>query len=97
MLFSLSWQFTDQSEPGERRTLALFEKWAPPEGWEFKGFYGYADGSGGTAIIEVDSAQTLARGTAVWTPWLTFEAQAIVDIQESAAISGEAAAWRDAN
>jgi hypothetical protein len=95
MLFHVTWDFTDQSEEGERRSLAVFEKWQPPAGAEFKGFYGFADGSGGIAIIEVDSAATLARTTAPWTPWLSFTVTPIVPIEESSGIAGEAIGFRD--
>ena len=95
MLFHVTWEFTDQSEEGERRSLAVFGQWQPPEGAQFQGFYGFADGSGGVAIIEADSAQTLFRTTAPWTPWLAFEVTPIIPIEESAQIAGEAVAFRD--
>lgn len=95
MLFHVTWQFTDQSEASERRTLTVFPQWQPPAGAEFKGFYGYADGSGGCAIVEIDSAATLARITASWSPWLRFQVTPIVPIEESVAIGGEAVAFRD--
>ena len=46
-------------------------------------------------MIEVDSAATLARVTAPWTPWLHFTATPIIPIEESAAIGGEGVAFRD--
>jgi hypothetical protein len=95
MLFHVTWQFVDTSEDGNRRSLAVFEKWQPPAGADFQGFYGFADGSGGVAIIEADSAATLARTTAPWTPWLRFTATPIVPIEESAGIAGEAVGFRD--
>ncbi len=95
MLFHLTWQFTDTSEEGERRSLTVFSQWQPPAGADFQGFYGFADGSGGVAIIEVDSAATLARVTAPWTAWLHFTATPILPIEESAAIGGEGVAFRD--
>lgn len=95
MLFHVSWQFADITEEGQRRSLAVFAKWQPPAGAEFRGFYGFADGGGGVAIIEADSAATLASTTAPWTPWLRFTVTPIVPIEESTAISGEAAAFRD--
>lgn len=95
MLFHVTWQFIDTSEAGERRSLAVFAQWQPPAGAQFQGFYGFADGTGGVALIEVDSAATLARTTAPWTPWLRFTATPILPIEESSTIGGEGVAFRD--
>ncbi len=95
MLFHVSWEFIDTSEEGNRRSLAVFSQWQPPAGAEFKGFYGFAGGGGGFAIIEADSAATLARTTAPWTPWLRFKVSPILPIEESSAIAGEAVQFRD--
>src|SRR5262245_26283040 len=95
MLFHVSWQFIDTSEDGIRRSLKVFSKWQPPAGAEFKGFYGYSDGGGGVALIEVDSADTLSRTTSPWVPWLRFTATPIIPIEESSAIAEEAVAFRD--
>lgn len=95
MLFHVTWEFIDTSEDGERRSLAVFSKWQPPAGAEFRGFYGFADNAGGVAIVEVDSEATLSRTTAPWVPWLRFNARPILPIEESAAIGGEAVAFRD--
>lgn len=95
MLFHVTWEFVDTSEEGEKRSLDIFSNWQPPAGAEFRGFYGFADNSGGVAIIEVDSLQTLARTTAPFTAWLHFTATPIIPIEESAAIGGEAVAFRD--
>jgi hypothetical protein len=96
MLFHVTWDFADNSEEGQRRTLELFSKWQPGPG-QFQGFYGFADGAGGVALIEADSAATLARTLAPWTPWLEFQARVVLPVQETAQISGEAAAWRAQN
>ncbi|MSQ27261.1 MAG: DUF3303 domain-containing protein [Dehalococcoidia bacterium] len=95
MLFHVTWDFVDQSEEGERRSLEVFQQWKPPAGAEFKGFYQFADGSGGVAIIEVDSAATLARTTAPWVPWLHFTVTPIVPVEEATAIGMEAIQFRD--
>ena len=95
MLFLVTWTFVDTSETAVRRSLTVFSKWQPPDGAQFHGFYGYADSSGGAAIVEVDSHETLERTTAPWQPWLRFTATAIVPIEESAAIASEAMAFRD--
>ena len=95
MLFHVTWAFKDTGEEGARRSLALLANWQPPAGAEFKGFYGFADGNGGVALIDADSAATVARTTAPWTPWLRFTVTPIVPIEESSAIGGEAIAFRD--
>jgi hypothetical protein len=95
MLFHVTWEFIETSEDGIRRSLEVFSKWQPPAGAEFKGFYGFADGGGGVALIEADSAATLARTSAPWAPWLRFTTTPIVPIEESSAIAGEAVAFRD--
>ena len=77
-----------------QRNLAFFSQWKPPDGFEFKGFWGFADGSGGVAIVETDSAATMAKATAPFTPWLRFNATPILQVEEAAAIAGEAAAAR---
>ena len=91
MLFHVSWEFIDTTEEGQKRSLSVFSQWQPPEGADFsKGFYGFSDGSGGVAIVEVDSAATLARTIDPWTPWLRFKATPILPIEESSQLAGEA-------
>ena len=46
MLFHVTWEFIDTSEDGIRRSLAVFAKWQPPAGAEFKAFYGFAEVAG---------------------------------------------------
>lgn len=96
MLFHVTWELIDTSEDVQKRSLQLFSKWQPGPG-EFQGFYGFADGGGGVALVEAASAADLARTLAPWTPFLEFSAPVILPIQEAATISGEAAAWRDVN
>jgi hypothetical protein len=94
VLFHTTWEFTDTGEAAIERNLAFFSQWQPPDGFEFKGFWGCADNSGGVAIVEADSAATIARATAPFTPWLRFSITPILPIEESSAIAGEAAAAR---
>ena len=94
MLFHVTWDFIDNSEEGTARSLGVFAKWQPPAAAEFRGFYGYADGSGGVAIIEVDSAETLAQTVAAFTPWLRFTARPILPVEDAARVAGEALAFQ---
>src|SRR5438105_4289267 len=96
MLFEVTWDFIDTSETGSKRSLQLFSKWTPGPA-QFQGFYAYADGGGGLALIEAADAAALARTMAPWTPFLKFTTRPLVPIQESAKINGEAIAWREAN
>ncbi len=95
MLFAVTWENIDTSEEGVRRLTDVFQAWKPAEGAEFKGFFNYADSGGGLAIIEVDSAATMARLTGPFLPWLTFTARPIIPVEESVAIGHEAIAFRD--
>ena len=95
MLFHVTWDFTETSDEAQRQGQAMLGKWQPPAGAEFKGFYSFADGSGGVAIVEADSAATLARTTAPWTTRLSFTVTPILPIEEASAINAEAIAFRD--
>lgn len=95
VLFHVEWEFTDTSEAADKRSLEVFSKWQPPEGTQFQAFYGYADGTGGFAIIEAESAAALARASFPFTPWLRFTSTPILPVEEAAAIAGEAIAFRD--
>jgi hypothetical protein len=95
VLFHTTWEFhPSNSEEAIQRNLAFFSQWQPPDGFEFKGFWGNADNSGGVAIVEADSAASIAKATSPFTPWLKFSITPILPIEESAAIAGEAAAAR---
>ena len=95
MLFHVMWEISDRSEEGQKRSLEVFQKWQPAAGADFKGFYGFADGSGGVAIVEVDSAQTAARLVSAFSPWMDFTITPILPIEEAVAIGGESIAFRD--
>ncbi len=95
MLFHATWEFTDTSEDGIRRSLAVFSQWQPAAGAEFKGFYGFMDGGGGVALVEADDAATISRTVAPFVPWLRFAIRPILPIEESSAIAGEAVGFRD--
>ncbi|MDA1093083.1 MAG: DUF3303 family protein [Acidobacteria bacterium] len=96
MLFHLTWEFTDTSESGCKRANDLFSKWQPGPA-QFQGFYGFADGTGGVALVEAADGAELAKTLAPWTPFLRFNARVVLPVREMAQIEGEAAAWRDAN
>ena len=95
MLFLATWRFRT-SEEIQQRSLNYFQSWQPPEGVEFKGFFGYVDGTGGCAIIETNDAAALMRTIAPFSAWMDFETRPLLPIEQSSAISGEALAARAA-
>jgi hypothetical protein len=96
MLFHVMWEFVDTTEEGQRRSLSVFSGWEPPAGADFsRGFFGFSDGTGGVALVDVDSAATLSRTIDPWTPWLRFTVTPILPIEEASAIANEAVAFRD--
>ena len=67
MLFHVTWDFIDASEAGQKRSLHLFSTWPRVPG-QFQAFYAFADGGGGVALIEANSAADLAKTTARGRP-----------------------------
>jgi hypothetical protein len=64
-------------------------------GLDFKGFYDYADGDGGIAIAESNSAELIFEATAPWTTYLNFTVRPLVPSEKSPAIVEKVIAWRD--
>jgi hypothetical protein len=95
MLFHVTWDFVDPTEDSERRHVALFARWQPPAEADFQAFYINADYSGGMALVDVDSAATLARTMAPWLPFLRFTAKPVEPTELTMAIRREAIAFRD--
>ena len=96
MLFAITWTNRGgASEDRDKRTLKLFKNWQPPAGLDFKGFYDYADGNGGIAIAEANSAEVILEATAPWATFLNFTVRPIVPTDKSPAILEKAMAWRD--
>jgi hypothetical protein len=96
MLFAVTWIPTGGlTEDRDRRTLKLFTNWRPPGGVEFRGFYDYADGNGGIAIVEAGSAELLLETTAPWAAFFEFTIRPLVPSEKTASIYEKAIAWRD--
>lgn len=96
MLFSIVWaNRAGTSEQTDKRTHRLFMNWQPPAGLEFKGFYDYADGNGGIAIVEADSAEAIFEATVTWATVFDFTARPIVPADRATPIVEKAIAWRD--
>jgi hypothetical protein len=96
MLFSVTWIPTSGlTEERDRRTLKLFSNWQPPAGVEFKGFYDYADGNGGIAIVEAGSSEALLETVAPWAAFFEFTMRPLVPSEKATPIYEKGIAWRD--
>ena len=96
MLFGVTWVPTGgSSEDRDRRIFKLFTSWRPPAGVEFKAFYDYADGNGGIAIVEANSAEALLETTAPWSVFLAFTIRPVVASEKATPIFEKSIGWRD--
>ena len=64
-------------------------------GYAFQGLFDYADGDGGIAIVEADSAEALLEAHAVFSAFFEFRARPIVDAMKAVPLMQKAHAWRD--
>ena len=79
MLFAVN--YTNQphrDEALDKRILKLLAAWKPPAGFDMKGWYDYADGSGGIAIVDVPSAEVLLEAVGPWSTFSTFSVKPLV-------------------
>ncbi len=95
MLFALIYNGTSGTEDAEKRSLDIFKNWTPPAGFEFKSHWAFADTTGGVAIVEVDSAETMLAATAPFQVYNDFTIRPIVDIEAAVPIFDKGNAWRD--
>ncbi len=95
MLFLVSWKQRAGQGPNESEAgWEMYSRWEAPEGMEFKGFYGRADG-GGFCLCETDSAEALYEASAPWAGvYLDYEIVPIVEMEKAAELSMKAAAFR---
>ena len=94
MQFVAIYRLRNQSEESVGRVLNVFAAWTPPEGYEIASNLGFADGSGGILIVEADSAEAIAKASAVFTPFMDFEIHPVADVTVAVAAAAEATAFR---
>ena len=94
MLLAIPYHPKVTTEEAEKRSLAIFTNWTPPEGFEFKAHYALASG-GGIAIVEASSSAAVVEALAPWGPYLEFHPEPCADIAEGVAATQRAFAWRD--
>ncbi len=95
MLFYVGWKARAGQGPAEGEAgLAVFSRWKPPAGMEFKGFYFRADG-GGFCICEANSSETVFDATAPWADtYLDYDIIPIVERDKAMELMTKAIAFR---
>ena len=83
------------TERDVRRGLEVFSNWSLPEGQTFHAFLQRADGNGGYALVETDSATGLLDSASKFAPWFEFQVTPVVDMTDAVAVFNAAIEWRD--
>jgi len=89
MKYLVSWTYrfngsAADNEESVRRGLAVFAKWAPPEGSTYQQFLGRVDGGGGFAVVETDDPAELADTTAKFGFIAEYQIYPVLDMDQSA-------------
>jgi hypothetical protein len=95
MLFYVGWKpRAGQGPEAGEKGLEVFSRWKPPQGLEFKGMWGRADG-GGFCVCEAVSAEAIFEATAPWSGvLLDYDIAPIVDIEKAVELQKKAIAFR---
>jgi hypothetical protein len=95
MLFYVGWkQRAGQGPEVAEKGLEVFTRWTPPQGLEFKGMWGRADG-GGFCVCEAASAEAIFEATAPWAgAFLDYDITPIVDMKKGVELQQKAIAFR---
>ncbi len=95
MKYVVAWETRQStSEEMQARGLQVFGNWSPSEGSDFQQFLGRLDGRGGFAVVETNNPEAVARDAATFGPFWQFSVYPVLEIQETARISGEAVEHR---
>lgn len=96
MLFAVSYQVrANATEESQSRALRLFTNWTPPEAYTFKAHYANADGTGGLALVETDSAAAALEVHGAWGAFFDFKLVPIVEIDQAVQIGFANVKWRE--
>ena len=95
MLFGVLYTARNVTEENDKRSLNLFTNWKPPAGYEFKAHYAFADGTGGMAVVEANSATALLEAHSPYAAFFDFRTVPIVEIEKAVPIFQRVNAWRD--
>jgi Protein of unknown function (DUF3303) len=97
MLFQASWTRRDSgaTEDGDRRVLAILEKFSVPDGVTVHSWVERIDGTGGFGLLEADDPQALAAGFPIFGPYFAFEAVPVIQHDQAVAALSAAVAFRE--
>lgn len=96
MLFAVSYQArANTTEESQKRALNLFAHWQPPATYLFKAHYANADGNGGLALVETESAAAALDVHGAWSPFFEFSMVPIIEIEQAIQIGGGHVKWRE--
>ena len=94
MKYVVTWDVrSNLTEQAQARSLQVFGKWVPSEGVTYREFLGRIAGPGGYAVVETDDASLIAKDVAPFGVWFDFHVEPVMEIADTAAISGEAIAF----
>jgi hypothetical protein len=94
MKYVITWENRPSAtEETAARGLAVFGKWTPSEGSNFREFLGRIDGRGGFAVVETDNPATVAKDIAPFAGFFDFEVYPVQEIADTAATGAEAVAF----
>ena len=99
MKFVITWKVrsgssSEGNEAATVRILEMFSKWSTPTDSTFHQFLGRLDGSGGFAVVETDSPDSLGDAPSKFSPYLEFEIIPVADIAESVGLLSEGVEFR---
>lgn len=95
MKYVVAWETrANATEEQQARGLQVFSQWSPSEQANFREFLGRIDGRGGFAVVETDDPTIVAKDMALFAPFFEFSVYPVLEIAETAQISGEAVAQR---
>jgi hypothetical protein len=94
MKYVITWETRPSAtEETAARGLAVFSKWAPSEGSNFREFLGRVDGRGGFAVVETDDVANIAKDVAPFSGFFDFGVYPVQEITDTAAVGMEAVAF----
>ncbi|HMW21937.1 MAG TPA: DUF3303 family protein [Burkholderiaceae bacterium] len=81
-------------ESVQKRVLAVFGAWKPPEGFRVERFLIRVGDWGGFALVECDDAATVHQFCTTF-PMFEFKVHPVIEVQDAVRVEMAAMEWRD--